>query len=125
MIRSGTCARSTAGRAAIGLTYEIEKPAKYPPDDHRVGRGVVEVTTKITRYDRFHLEKKPISRLIMGVRQSIQTLPHAAVMFDDFFGAAAGFFDTAQSMAAEIAGEVTGAMGESAAFAENRVIISG
>jgi predicted dehydrogenase/aryl-alcohol dehydrogenase-like predicted oxidoreductase len=79
-------------RSAIGLTYEIEKPAKFRRTT--VAGRALSLHRNTMRYGAIpHLEKKP-SRLVMGVDNQT-TLAHAAVMFDDFVERGGNFFDTA------------------------------
>lgn len=69
-------------REAVGLTYEAEKPANdtftvtrrplRAPAPPAIPRAMIPGLTK------------PVSRLVMGVDNQ-RTMPHAAVMFDDFF----------------------------------------
>jgi aryl-alcohol dehydrogenase-like predicted oxidoreductase len=79
-------------REAIGLVYDFERlqsPVKRLParplkvrDDNRM------------RYGEIAGVGKPISRLVMGVDNQ-KSMPHAAVMFDDFFERGGTCFDTA------------------------------
>jgi predicted dehydrogenase/aryl-alcohol dehydrogenase-like predicted oxidoreductase len=79
-------------REAIGLVYDserLEAPVKRLParlltvnDDHPMTYGEIAGVGK------------PISRLVMGVDNQT-AMPHAAVMFDDFFEHGGTCFDTA------------------------------
>lgn len=79
-------------RESIGLTYEMEKPAKVL---HTVDRQPLKVREGNNMvYGQIpHLEKK-ISRLAMGCDNQ-RTMPHAAAMFDDFYARGGNMFDTA------------------------------
>ncbi len=79
-------------REAIGLTYEMEKPDKML---HTVDRQPLKVRPENNMvYGNIpHLDKK-VSRLAMGCDNQ-RTMPHAAVMFDDFFSRGGNMFDTA------------------------------
>ncbi len=79
-------------RAAIGLAYDMEKPARQTmPFDHRpLARPAA---PQIPCSQVPHLDK-PLSRLVMGVDNQA-SMPHAAAMFDDFFRRGGTCFDTA------------------------------
>ncbi len=79
-------------REAIGLTYEMEKPEKVL---HTVDRQPLKVRADNNMlYGTIqHLGKK-VSRLAMGCDNQ-RTMPHSAVMFDDFFARGGNMFDTA------------------------------
>ncbi len=77
-------------RAAVGLVYDRERQFVGT-----VSRRPLAVYPNHTmRYGAIAGIEKPISRLIMGVDNQ-RTLPHAAVMFDDFFARGGTAFDTA------------------------------
>lgn len=88
----GTMLTLDRWRESIGLVYDAEKPeamtapvSKRPlrrRDDHRMTYGEIAGVGK------------PVSRLVMGVDNQ-KTMPHAAVMFDDFFERGGNSFDTA------------------------------
>ncbi len=88
----GNMATLDRWRDSIGLVYEFEKPAavlqtvdRLPLKvraDHNMPFG------KIPNLD------KPASRLVMGCDNQ-QTMPHAAIMFDDFIQRGGNTFDTA------------------------------
>jgi predicted dehydrogenase/aryl-alcohol dehydrogenase-like predicted oxidoreductase len=78
-------------RAAIGLVYEAEKPENLQTVDRRP----LKVNPKNNmKYGRIAGLEKQVSRLVMGVDNQAN-LPHAAVMFDDFFERGGNTFDTA------------------------------
>ncbi len=77
-------------RAAIGLTYEQEKPAQLSP-----------VRGSLTRRARAHMPyghipglKKPVSRLIFGCDNQ-HDYRHGAAVWDDWFERGGNAFDTA------------------------------
>lgn len=79
-------------RAAIGLIYDNEKLTATIPT---ITRRPLEVRSKHNmKYGRIEGVNKPVSRLLMGVDNQ-RALPHAAVMFDDFFQRGGNAFDTA------------------------------
>ena len=78
-------------RAAVGLTYEIEKS----PHVKTVSRRPLKLgSAGKMKYGQIPGVTKPISRLILGCDNQ-KTYPHAAVMFDDFFERGGNAFDTA------------------------------
>jgi predicted dehydrogenase/aryl-alcohol dehydrogenase-like predicted oxidoreductase len=81
-----------AWRSQIGLTYDAEKPDRQLTPIHggplAVRKGSHMPTGKLAGLD------KPVSRLVMGVDNQ-NTMPHAAVMFDEFFECGGNAFDTA------------------------------
>jgi len=81
-----------AWRAAIGLTYNAEKPGNYT---HTVTRRPLAVKQPVTmQYGEVAGVNKRISRLVMGCDNQ-RTIAHASVMFDDFFERGGNCFDTA------------------------------
>jgi len=79
-------------RESIGLTYDAEKPeAQILPLNKRplTPRGGHNM-----KYGQIPGVDKPVSRLVMGVDNQ-KAMPHAAVMFDDFFERGGNCFDTA------------------------------
>ncbi len=88
----GNMAALDAWRAAIGLTYEAEKPEKFltthsrRPLARRAGAAIPTGTIP-------HLAK-PVSRLIMGCDNTV-TMPYSAAMWDDYFSRGGNAFDTA------------------------------
>ena len=78
-------------RAAIGLVYDVERPEATPPVS---GRPLAVRADHPIPTGRIAGVDKPVSRLIMGVDNQT-AMPHAAVMFDDFFERGGTCFDTA------------------------------
>jgi hypothetical protein len=78
-------------RQAIGLIYDSEKPANIQTV-HR--RPLAKSAKNNMKYGRIAGLEKHISRLVMGCDNQ-PNLPHAAVMFDDFFERGGNTFDTA------------------------------
>ena len=78
-------------RAEIGLVYETEKPAAVPTVHRRPLRVRAGARMK---YGRLAGLDKDVSRLVMGVDNQ-RTMPHAAVMFDDWIEQGGNAFDTA------------------------------
>ncbi len=79
-------------REAIGLVYDFERleaPVKRLPAGTFTARDGNQMT-----YGEIAGVGKPISRLVMGVDNQ-KAMPHAAVMFDDFFERGGTCFDTA------------------------------
>jgi predicted dehydrogenase/aryl-alcohol dehydrogenase-like predicted oxidoreductase len=82
-------------RAAMGQMYEIERPtASFPTVDRRplsVRSG------NSMKYGRIEGLDKPVSRAVMGVMigGTPYQLPHASVLFDEFFRCGGNAFDTA------------------------------
>ncbi|HYO07767.1 MAG TPA: aldo/keto reductase [Tepidisphaeraceae bacterium] len=82
-----------AWRAAIGLTYEAEKPPTYRTTT--VAGSPLAVSPRANmKYGAIAGVDKKVSRLVMGCDNQT-TFPHAAVMFDDFFERGGTTFDTA------------------------------
>jgi predicted dehydrogenase/aryl-alcohol dehydrogenase-like predicted oxidoreductase len=79
-------------REAIGLVYDLEKPeAQILPVHKRPLRFPKESKMKFGKVEGV---EKPVSRLVMGVDNQ-RSMPHAAVMFDDYFERGGNCFDTA------------------------------
>ncbi len=78
-------------RESIGLVYEMEKPGKIGTI---TGRPLAVAPKHNMRYGQVPFLDKPVSRLIMGCDNQ-PNLPHAAVMFDDWFERGGNAFDTA------------------------------
>jgi predicted dehydrogenase/aryl-alcohol dehydrogenase-like predicted oxidoreductase len=79
-------------RAAIGLTYESEKPEQMA---HTVARRPIRRSQNPPmRYGQVNGIDKPVSRLVLGVDNQ-RTMPHAAAMFDDYIEKGGNTFDTA------------------------------
>ena len=81
-------------REAIGMTYPMERPGANRPPVH--GRPLAKADDAPMTYGRIAGVSKPISRLVMGVDHQ-RSMPHAAVLFDDFFARGGTAFDTAWS----------------------------
>jgi aryl-alcohol dehydrogenase-like predicted oxidoreductase len=79
-------------RRAIGLTYPAERLDASIPTVH--GRPLAKRADNVMRYGEIAGVGKQVSRLVMGVDNQT-TLPHATVMFDDFFERGGTTFDTA------------------------------
>ena len=79
-------------RAAIGMIYDAEKPEAHAPPVHRRSLAVGKPNTM--QYDCLLGVGLPIARLIMRADHQT-TMPHAAVMFDDYFERGGNCFDTA------------------------------
>lgn len=80
-------------RAEIGLVYDEEKPEGYRRTTAR-GKTLVRSNGGSMKFGTIANLDRPVSRLIMGVDNQ-RNLPHAAVMFDDFFERGGNTFDTA------------------------------
>jgi predicted dehydrogenase len=88
----GNMAGLDAWRAAIGLTYESEKPENFLSTHSRrplARRADANIPTGTIP----HLAK-PVSRLIMGCDNTV-TMPHSAAMWDDYYERGGNTFDTA------------------------------
>jgi predicted dehydrogenase/aryl-alcohol dehydrogenase-like predicted oxidoreductase len=81
-----------AWRAQVGCIYEQEKPAHHVPTVS--GRPLAVRPTHNMRYGDVPGVHKKVSRLVLGVDNQ-HTMPHAAVMFDDWFERGGNAFDTA------------------------------
>jgi aryl-alcohol dehydrogenase-like predicted oxidoreductase len=79
-------------RESIGLLYESEKPAAVTRTVS--GKPLTRREPSAMPYGEIPGVAKPVSRLIMGVDNQ-RRMPHAAVMFDDFFTHGGTCFDTA------------------------------
>lgn len=82
-----------AWRAAIGLTYEAEKPANLKPVTV-ANRPLKVRAAKPIPTGRIAPLEKPVARLVMGVDNQ-DSMPHAAMIFDDYFERGGNAFDTA------------------------------
>ncbi|CAM2870196.1 aldo/keto reductase [Rariglobus hedericola] len=88
----GNLATLDQWRAAIGLTYEAEKPAAYT---HTIARRTLRRRESAPMtYATIPGVALPVSRLVMGCDNQ-RTMPHAAAMWDDFFERGGNTFDTA------------------------------
>jgi predicted dehydrogenase/aryl-alcohol dehydrogenase-like predicted oxidoreductase len=81
-------------RESMGLTYEMEKPGKIPTVTGQPLRFASNTTGPAMLYGQVPFLDKKVSRLIMGCDNQ-QNLPHAAIMFDDWFERGGNAFDTA------------------------------
>lgn len=82
-----------AWRAAIGLTYETEKPDNLKPVTVANRALKVRAAQTIPHGTIAGLDK-PLARLVMDVDNQV-TMPHAAMVFDDYFERGGNAFDTA------------------------------
>ncbi len=89
----GNLRTQDAWRAAIGLTYQAEKP-ETAGTQTLAGRPLRVRHTATIPHGNVPQLDKPVSRLIMGVDNQV-TMPHAAAMFDDYFERGGNAFDTA------------------------------
>ena len=89
----GNIRTQDAWRAAIGLTYEAEKPANLKKVTVANRPLQVRAAKPIPTGSIVHLAK-PVARLIMGVDNQM-TMPNAATIFDDYFERGGNAFDTA------------------------------
>jgi len=78
-------------REAVGLTYEAEMPANYTRT--ATGRPLMVNQPVTMKYGEVVGVNKPISRLVMGCDNQ-RTMPHFAIMADDFFERGGNCFDT-------------------------------
>lgn len=79
-------------RESIGLVYAAEQPTAQIPPVHK--RPLTIRSDHNMQYGRIAGLDKPVSRLVMGADNQT-SLPHASVMFDDFFERGGNCFDTA------------------------------
>jgi len=79
-------------REAIGLAYDFERPEA--PVKRLPARPLEMRDDSPMTYEKIAGVDKPLSRLVLGVDNQ-KTMPHAAVMFDDFFERGGNCFDTA------------------------------
>jgi aryl-alcohol dehydrogenase-like predicted oxidoreductase len=107
-------------RSACKLTYKKERldavvgPVGGRP--LRIGDNVV------MKYGRIAGLDKPISRLVLGVDNQ-RTLPHAAVMFDDFFMRGGNCFDTAHIYGSGLCEKILGKWIKDRGIREQTVIL--
>ncbi|MFA6962846.1 MAG: aldo/keto reductase [Opitutaceae bacterium] len=88
----GNLATLDQWRAAIGLTYESEKPVAYT---HTIARGPLTRRSNAPMiYGAVPGVARPVSRLVMGCDNQ-RTMPHAAAMWDDYYERGGNTFDTA------------------------------
>ena len=88
----GNLAALDAWRAAIGLTYEAEKPVNFLTTHSR--RPLARRTDASIPTGTIPHLAKPVSRLIMGCDNTV-TMPQSAAMWDDYFARGGSTFDTA------------------------------
>ena len=81
-----------AWRAQIGLVYDMEKPGAQTLPVHK--RPLSLRPDSAMKYGEVAGLDKQVARLVMGVDNQ-PNLPHAAVMFDDYFERGGNCFDTA------------------------------
>jgi len=81
-----------AWRAEIGLVYDMEKPGAQTLPVHK--RPLSLRPDSAMQYGQVAGVDKQVARLVMGVDNQ-PNLPHAAVMFDDYFERGGNCFDTA------------------------------
>ncbi len=79
-------------RAAIGLVYDAEQPSNE--FSTLTGRPLKKREPSPMTYGRVPGLETNISRLVLGCDNQI-TMPHASVVFDDFFSRGGNAFDTA------------------------------
>ncbi len=89
----GNIRAQDAWRAAIGLTYNSEKPDGLKPVTV-ANRPLAVRTAKPMPKGQIEGVDKPVARLIMGVDNQV-IMPHASVVFDDYFERGGNAFDTA------------------------------
>jgi len=89
----GNLRTQDAWRAAIGLTYETEKPQNLASVTVANRPLRVRAAKPIPSGRIAHLDK-PVARLIMGVDNQM-TMPHASIVFDDYVERGGNAFDTA------------------------------
>lgn len=88
----GNMATLDAWRAQIKLTYDAERPKAVTRTVH--GGPLQMKRDGAMPYRSFGRVNKQISRLVMGCDNQV-TMPHAAIMFDDFVERGGTCFDTA------------------------------
>lgn len=81
-----------AWRAAVGLTYETEKPETFTHTHKR--RPLARRADAVMTYGEIPGVAKPVSRLVMGCDNQL-TMPHAAAVWDDYYERGGNAFDTA------------------------------
>jgi predicted dehydrogenase/aryl-alcohol dehydrogenase-like predicted oxidoreductase len=111
-----------AWRAQIGVVYDSEKPEGFP-NTTISGRPLAPSRTGIIPRGTIPHLNKPVSRLVMGCDNQ-QTLPHAAVMFDDFFERGGNAFDTAHVYQAGLQEKLLGQWVKLRGIREDVVVIT-
>ncbi len=101
----GNMATLDAWRREIGLRYDAEKPANVTRTVTGAPLAFREEATM--PYGRIDTVDKPISRLVMGCDNQT-TMPHAAIMFDDFVERGGNCFDTAHIYGAGVMEKLLG-----------------
>jgi predicted dehydrogenase/aryl-alcohol dehydrogenase-like predicted oxidoreductase len=89
----GNIRTQDAWRAAIGLTYNAEKP-EHLKTVTVANRPLAVRPAKPIPKANIEGVGKPVARLIMGVDNQ-NVMPHASVVFDDYFERGGNAFDTA------------------------------
>lgn len=88
----GNLRAQEAWRTAVGLTYDAETPENYRQIPAR--RPLAVRPDAAMAYGRVAPIEKPIARLVMGVDNQ-NTMPHASMIFSDYFERGGNAFDTA------------------------------
>lgn len=107
-------------RRAIGLVYESEHLDAPVPTVHR--RQLQRRAGHNMQYSQIPGVDKPVSRLVMGVDNQMD-LPHASVMFDDFFENGGNAFDTAYVYGSGLSEQLLGRWIHNRALREQVVIL--
>lgn len=79
-------------REALGVVYEAESPAGRPLP--LSGRPLARREPTLMQYGEIRGVPRPVSRLVMGVDNQFR-MPHAEILFDDYFERGGNCFDTA------------------------------
>ncbi|MES2201883.1 MAG: aldo/keto reductase [candidate division FCPU426 bacterium] len=79
-------------RESVGLTYDLEKPEASLLTVAK--RPLARRAKHAMKYGKIAGLTKPISRLVLGCDNQFR-MPHASVMFDDFYERGGNCFDTA------------------------------
>ncbi len=109
-----------AWRREAGVVYNQEKPENFT---YTVSRKPLALRRDCNmRYGRVAGVDKKISRLVMGVDNQ-HTMPHAAVMFDDWFERGGNAFDTAFIYGGGMCERVLGAWVKNRGLREQVVLI--
>jgi predicted dehydrogenase/aryl-alcohol dehydrogenase-like predicted oxidoreductase len=107
-------------RQAIGLIYDAERPEAQTQTVHK--RPLAVRSDSNMKYGHIVGIEKPISRLVMGVDNQT-SMPHAAVMFDDFFEHGGTCFDTAYMYASGTCEKILGQWIKNRTIREQVVIL--
>ena len=111
-------------RLAVGVTYPMERvDANWPTVDHKP--LVLRPGSKMS-YGKIEGLDKPVSRLVMGVMLSGAQfhLPHASVMYDEYFARGGNAFDTAYIYGGGLADQVLGQWIANRGIREKVVVIA-